>query len=142
MKQVLSCTATGHSYENTHSVLSATSSSHSDAENHPPTILDVKVEDCGITTVSMSVLKNMWRKAKHIPRSKGGILKVPWSSDKETRLVMGSSSEQPHLVKKNSRNKKQYCCDEKCPMFKGFMLCSHVIAAAHDNGDAFIFGVP
>jgi len=110
MKQVLSCTVTGHSYENTHSVLSATSSSHSDAENHPPTILDVKVEDCGIMTVSMSVLKNMWQKAEHILRSKGGILKVPWSSDKETRLVMSSSSEQPHLVKKNSRNKKQYCC--------------------------------
>ena len=69
----------------------------------------------------------MWEKAEHILRSKGGILKVPWSSDKETRLVM-SPSKQPHLVKKNLRNKKQYCCDEKCPMLKGFMLCSHVIA--------------
>ena len=127
MKQVLSCTVTGHSFENTHSVLSATSSSHSDAENHPPTILDVKVEDCGITTVSMSVLKNMWRKAEHILRSKGGILKVPWSSDKETRLVMSSSSEQPHLVKKNSRNQKQYCCGEKCQRFYAvFSLLLHM----------------
>ena len=40
-----------------------------------------------------------------------------------------------HLIKTKGRNSLQYSCDEKCAMFKGFSLCSHVIAACHDNGD-------
>ena len=65
--------------------------------------------------------------------------KVPWSSDKKARLVMSSSSDHPHLVKTKGRNSLQYSCDEKCAMFKGFSLCSHVIAACHDNGDLHSF---
>ena len=43
---------------------------------------------------------------------------------------MSSSSEHSHLIKtKVRRNSLQYLCDEKCAMFKGFALCSHVIAA-------------
>ena len=33
------------------------------------------------------------------------------------------------------RNSLQYFCDEEYVMFKDFSLCSHVIAACHDNGD-------
>ena len=63
----------------------------------------------------------------------------PWSSDKKAWLVMSSSSEHPHLVKTKGRNSLQYSCNEKCAMFKGFALCSHVIAARHDNGDLHSF---
>ena len=28
-----------------------------------------------------------------------------------------------------------YVCDDKCPMFKGYSICAHVVAAAEDNGD-------
>ena len=68
---------------------------HADGENHPPTphsVLEVAATDRGITTVSTSTLENLWKKAEHLVQSSGGILKVPWSSDKKARLVMSSSS--------------------------------------------------
>ena len=39
------------------------------------------------------------------------------------------------MVTRDTKNDKIYRCDDKCTMFKGFSLCSHVIAAAEDNGD-------
>ena len=77
----------------------------------------------------------MWRKAERLLSIEGGILKAPWSTDVKTRLVMSSSSDHPHVVKTNPRSKKQYICDEKCPMFKGYSICSHTIAASSVNGD-------
>ena len=53
----------------------------------------------------------------------------------KSRLVKSSSSDHPHIVKTNLRNLQQYLCDDKCPMYKAFPLCSHVIAAAHENCD-------
>ena len=94
--------------------------------------LEVAVEDCGITTISKTTLKNMWNKAERLICSDGSILRVPWNSDRKARLVMSSSSDHPHLI---MTRKGKYSCDDKCMMFKGFSLCSHVIAAAHDNGD-------
>ena len=93
-----------------------------DAETTPCPVLEVAVEDCGITTISMSTLKNVWNKAERLVCSGSGILKVPWSSDKKARLVMSSSSDHPHLVMIRS-GKMQYSCDDKCAMFKGFSLC-------------------
>ena len=101
-------------------------------------VLEVAVEDCGITTISMSTLKNAWNIAERLVCSGSGILNVPWSSDKKARLVMSSSSDHPHLVMTRS-GKMHYSCDDKCAMFKGFSLCSHVIAAANDNGDLHSF---
>lgn len=74
----------------------------------------------------------MWNKAERLVCSSGSILKVPWNSDKTARFVMSSSTDHPHLI---MTRKRKYSCDEKCMMFKGFSLCSHVIAAAHDNND-------
>ena len=49
--------------------------------------------------------------------------------------MKSSSSPQSHMVTSDPKNNKIYRCDDKCPMFKGFSLCSHVIAAAEDNGE-------
>ena len=95
-------------------------------------MLDVAVEDCGITQIPFPTLNNMWNKAERLVQADGAILKVPWSPDAKARLVMSSSSEHPHLVKAQG---DKYSCDDKCIMFKGFSLCSHVIAAAQHNGD-------
>ena len=86
------------------------------------------VEDCGITT-----LLSKWNKTEHLVQANGTILKVPWSSDTKDRLVMSSSSEHPHLVK---TQEKKYSCDNKYTMFKVF---SHVLTAAHENGDCSPF---
>lgn len=44
-------------------------------------LLDVAVEDCGITTVSFTTLKNIWNKAERLVQANEAILKVPRSSD-------------------------------------------------------------
>ena len=99
-------------------------------------VLDVTVEDSGLTRIPLPTLKNMWNKAERLIQASGAILKVPWSSDPKARLVMSSSSEHPHLVKALGL---KYSCDDKCVMFKGFSLCSHVLAAAQQNGDLGVF---
>lgn len=67
------------------------------------------------------------------------VLSIPWNSDPKARLVKSFSSISPHTVVTDSKNKKMYICDDKCQMFKGFSLCSHVIATAESNGDLQIF---
>ncbi len=84
--------------------------------------LEISAQECGITSVAVSVLKDMWAKAERLLTMKDGILKVPWSTDTRARLVMSVSSDHPHVVKTNPRSKKQYICDEKCPMFKGYPI--------------------
>ena len=113
---------------------------HECKENAPPAlVLGIAAEDCGITTVSLSMLQGMWKKAENLVQCEGNVLKLPWCSDVKSRLVKSSSSDHPHVVKPNPRNVQQYLCDDKCPMYKAFFLCSHVIAAAHDNGDLHSF---
>ena len=48
----------------------------------------------------------------------------------KARPVKSSSSPQPHVVQTKSSNRHHYICDSNCPMFKGFSLCSHVVAVA------------
>ena len=109
---------------------------HECKENAPPaTVLGIAAKDCGITTISLSMLQGMWKKAENLVQCKGNVLKLPWCFDVKSRLLKSSSSDHPHVVKPNPRNMQQYLCDDKCPMYKAFFLCSHVIAVAHDNGD-------
>ena len=61
-------------------------------------LLDVAVEDYGITIISLPTLKNIWNKAEHLVQANGGDPE-PWSSDIKARLVMSSSSKHPHRVK-------------------------------------------
>lgn len=81
----------------------------------------------------------MWTKAESLIKCGGQVIRVPWSNDVKERLVKSSSSTQPHLVTRDSKNSNLYRCDNNCPMFKGFCICSHVIAAAHDNGELKLF---
>lgn len=117
---------------------SSTTQAYDGTENAPQTstactVLGIAAEDCGVTTISLPVLQGIWKKAEKLVQCKGDILKVPWSSDEKSRLVKSTSSEHPHIVKVNSRSLQQYVCDDKCPMFKSYSLCSHVVAVAHDN---------
>ena len=99
------------------------------------TALEISAHNSGITFVSMSVLEDMWAKAERLISMKDGILKVLWSTDSKARLVMSVSSDHPHVVKINPSSKKQYICDDKCLMFKGYLICSHTVATAHVNDD-------
>lgn len=92
--------------------------------------LSIPVEECGITTIAPSTLNNIWKKAANLVMSEGHILNAPWLSDEKARLVK-SSSPHPHIVK---NNKKLYCCDDNCVMFKGFSLCAHIVAVSEHIG--------
>ena len=74
-------------------------------------------------------------KACELVKAGENILSVLWSSYKKCRLVKSHTFAQLHMVTVTSRNRNMYCCDEKCPMFKGYSICAHIIAAAEDNGD-------
>ena len=96
--------------------------------------LDVSVEHTGITTLALETLQAIWTKADKLFDSKGHVMQASWLSDK-ARYVKSTSSDKPHLVKVNSKSPQQYCCDNSCPMYKGFSICSHTVATAQTNGD-------
>lgn len=118
---------------------SASSASSSQASHGTTDLLSipsVAVEECGVTNISESTLRNIWSKAQKLILD-GHVVMVPWSSGSKDRLVKSSTSPQPHLVTANSKD--VYVCDKNCQMFKGFSICSHVIATAHTNGDLKVF---
>ncbi len=94
-------------------------------------LLDISYLDCNITAVPTVTLCNIWGKAKDLVKT-NAVIKIPWIKDEKSRLVKSSSSDQPHLV---NMSNMLYKCDDKCPMFKGYSRCSHVIATAQVNGD-------
>ena len=97
-------------------------------------VLSVPVDECEITNVSQSTLRNLWSKAEKLIKSDRHIIKVPWLSNDMARLVKSTSCEEPHLVTRNPKRISMFCCDKKCQMFKGFSICSHVVATAQVNG--------
>ena len=100
--------------------------------------LSITVEESGVKNIAESTLRNIWEKADNLLKSEGSILTATWISDAKARLVKSSSSPHPHLVRSHGK-KGLYCCDQQCPMYKGFSLCSHVIAVAQHNGDLCSF---
>ena len=96
-------------------------------------ILSVSLENSGITILSKGTLEGIWRKAETLIQTDGHVISVPWNSDKKERPVRSTTSDQPHLVKVQDR--LQYCCDDKCPMFKGFSIRAHTLAAAQCKGN-------
>ena len=98
--------------------------------------LSVGWEECSTLNISESTLQNIWRTAEQLVTcTQKQILSVPWTSDCKSRLVKSSSSLHPHFVTSDPKNDQIFRCDDKCLMYKGFSFCSHVIAAAEDNGD-------
>jgi len=97
-------------------------------------VLSVPVDKCEITNVSHSTLRNIWSKAENLIKSDGHIIKVPWLCDDMARLIKSTISQQPHLVTRNPKRMNIFCCDKNCQMFKGFSICSHVVATAQVNG--------
>jgi hypothetical protein len=83
--------------------------------------------------------KSIYKKTEELLSNPSNVIEVPWSSDKRSRLVKSSSSDHPHLVITSPKNSKVYLCDSNCAMFKGFNLCSHVLAAAESNGELKMF---
>lgn len=90
-----------------------------------------------LATISSDTLQCIWTKAKTLLATSGNVLKIPWSDDPRSRLVKSSSSTHPHVV--NADHGDMYFCDEHCLMYKGYRVCSHVIAAAEDNGHLAVF---
>ena len=99
---------------------------------HIYTHLDVSVEASGIESISQHTLHAIWNKAEQLLSNSGHVLSVPWSKDPSARLVASFTSEVPHLVTMDQAVFK-YMCDNSCPQYKGFSICSHTVAAAQDG---------
>ena len=101
---------------------------------NPQSILNVSLDEIGIKGLAQTTMQHMWTKAEDFVKSDGHILQVPWSDDPKARLVKSSTSVQPHLVTRDSKNVCLYRCDANC-----LSICSHVIATAHINGELKLF---
>ena len=84
-------------------------------------------------TISQHTLKGIWKKAEMLLATPGNVIKIPWSDNPRSRLIKSLSSEHPHVV--DVKKGYMYFCDDKCPMFKSYHICSHLVAAAEDNGE-------
>ena len=84
--------------------------------------------------LAQSTLENIiWIKAETLV-SEGVVVAVPWGADARDRFVKSSSFAAPLLVREDAK-KRSYACDGNSPMFKGFSICSHVVATAELNGE-------
>ena len=106
-------------------------------EDVESTSLDVSIQECGIQTLAQGTLQAIWKKAESLVNTSGHVLPVPWNQ--KAYFVKSATSDKPHVVKVHPKVTQQYCCDENCPMFKGFSICSHTVAAAHKTGDLHSF---
>ena len=100
-------------------------------------LLSVPITLVEVEGLAQSTLENIWKKAETLVND-GHVVAVPWSTNAKDRFVKSFSSTAPHLVQVDAR-KGSYVCDANCPMFKGFSICSHVVATAEVNGDLHHF---
>ena len=115
------------------------SASNEVAGNIP--VLDELVKDVppkellDISAVPQTTLKQMWSKAMELIKS-GYVTEAPWMREEKARCVASASSDIPHIVTTSKNSHSRYECTpiDKCIAFKGFGLCSHVLAATADNG--------
>ena len=98
-------------------------------------VLGLSFQDSRITTIAPGTLESIWKKAESHVHNKGHVFEVPWLPGGKARFVKSATTDQPHMVKPNPKAVQQYCCDDRCPMFKGFSLCSHTVAVAQVNND-------
>lgn len=81
------------------------------------------VQTCELKAATSELTIYLGVPVESLLKSEGNIMmKAAWISDEKARLVKSSSSPHPHLVKTHGK-KRLYCCDNNCPMFKGFSLC-------------------
>ena len=93
--------------------------------------LPISPEDSGITTLPIVTLQGMWKKANDLLSTDNAITKAP-GTDPKARMVLSYSS-LPHLVRSGDGGK--YQCDSNCLQWSSCQVCSHCLAAAHDNDD-------
>ena len=94
--------------------------------------LHISAQDSGITTIPLVTLEGMWTKAGNLLSTKNSVTPAP-GVNKKSRMVLSYSQVAPHLVQGLSGG--QYLCDSYCPQWSSSQICSHVLAAAHDNGE-------
>ncbi len=97
--------------------------------------LSIPVQHCGISHVSHSTLQNIWKKAEDILQWKGSVLKAPWlpGDCQDWLKVLPLLT---HMLLRKVAKTTIFIVviiTALCTNYKGFPLCSHVIAAAEHN---------
>ena len=84
------------------------------------------------TRVPQPVAEGIWKKAEMLVTEENAVVVAPGCGVKD-KMVKSKSGSAPHLVK--TTGNCDYKCDGSCMQFKSLNICSHVLAAAHVNGD-------
>ena len=105
------------------------SSSTSSCSN-PTLSLELKSFSSVVKT-PQPVLEGIWRKATELVSTPQKIALAPGCSAL-ARMVESKSGKRPHLVTPGKGGK--FACDNSCPNYKCFGLCSHTVAVAEVNG--------
>ena len=93
--------------------------------------LSIRVEDSNISKLTLATLQFMWDKAEKLLATKNAITPAP-GDDISAKMVLSTSSQMPHLVKKEFGGR--YICDSRCLNWSSSGVCSHSLAVAEmDN---------
>ncbi len=92
--------------------------------------LTMEVENASsLTSVPVSVLTGIWKKAEELLLSPTSVTAAPGNSS-QARMVESRSGTRPHLVVPGTAA-GQFKCDDDCLNFKALKLCSHTVAVSH-----------
>ena len=74
-----------------------------------------------------STLSDIWKKASRLVNTEGMMVPVPGNdSSPHDRMVASISGTTPHIGQK--QKKGSFKCDNQCPMYSTYKLCSHIVA--------------
>ena len=79
----------------------------------------------------VEALEGISAKAKEFLTTEGAIAPAP-GQDPDARMVLSWTGKRPHLVM--PIKKGGFACDTECPQYVSSGICSHIVAAAEDNG--------
>ena len=94
------------------------------------TKLSITLDNFGVSSVSVEMLREMWDRADSLLSRPGTIVNAPSYNALMVQHAVGEKNNPPHLITSTKTGK--YVCD--CHLYKSFKMCGHTLAAADFQG--------
>ena len=101
-------------------------------QNESTVKLPVKTENCNITNVPFTLLKNMFLEAEKLLGDNTNIVLQPGS--RNVYIVANSQKASDPYVVKYTASTSTVNCSKKCHRFCSFHICEHTLATAYCKG--------
>ena len=118
-----------HVTESTTSIIHNSLSCRIDESDRPALSVEV-TSFAHVVKTPKPVLQGIWKKAAKLVTNPHKMPPAPGCSPL-ARMMESTSGKKPHPVSPGKGGK--FICDSKCPNYKSFAICSHVIAVAEVN---------